>query len=70
MKKAVKTSETSVSFCQTTRCNIPEHSRIRTCHHENLESRLILHLTLVLAMNVHLHVRGMYIKYSHKCEWI
>jgi hypothetical protein len=40
LMKTVHTPETLVNFYQTTWCNIPEDSLLRTCHHENLKSRL------------------------------
>jgi hypothetical protein len=39
MMEAVSTSETSVSFYQTTRRNIPEGSYLPIRRHENLKSR-------------------------------
>jgi hypothetical protein len=36
--EAASTSETSVNFSQTTRCNNPEDSHLRTRHRENLKS--------------------------------
>lgn len=38
---AVSTSETSVNFNQTTRCNIPEDSQLHSRRHENLKSHQI-----------------------------
>jgi hypothetical protein len=38
MIEAVSTSETSASFYQTTRLNIPEHINLHTCRRENLKS--------------------------------
>jgi hypothetical protein len=38
MMEAASTSETSVNFYQTTRCNIPEDSRLHTRRRENLNS--------------------------------
>jgi hypothetical protein len=31
--EAVSTSETSICFCETTQCNIPEGCHLHTCHH-------------------------------------
>jgi hypothetical protein len=42
MIKTTCTSETSVSFYQTTRRNIPEDRRLYTHRHENLKSHLIM----------------------------
>jgi hypothetical protein len=39
MMEAVNTSETSVSFYQTTLGNIPEDSHLYICHRENLKSQ-------------------------------
>jgi hypothetical protein len=39
MVEAVSTSETSVNFYQTTRCNIPEDRHLLTRRRENLKSR-------------------------------
>jgi hypothetical protein len=36
--EAASTSETSISFYQTTRRNIPEDSHLHTCRRENLKS--------------------------------
>jgi hypothetical protein len=41
MTEAASTSETSVSFYQTTRCNIPEDSHLHTRRRENLKSHLV-----------------------------
>jgi hypothetical protein len=38
MMKAVRTSETSVHFKETTRCYIPEDCHLHTSHRENLQS--------------------------------
>jgi hypothetical protein len=38
MMEAESTSETSVSFYQTTRLNIPEDSHLHASHRENLKS--------------------------------
>jgi hypothetical protein len=38
MMEAVSTSETTVNFYQTTRCNIPEDSHLHTRRRENLKS--------------------------------
>jgi hypothetical protein len=40
MMEAVSTSETSVSFCQTTLLNIPEDSHVHTRRRENRKSQL------------------------------
>jgi hypothetical protein len=40
MMEAVRTSETSVNFYQTTRRNIPEENHLQIRHRENLKSRL------------------------------
>jgi hypothetical protein len=42
MMEAASTSETSVSFYQTTRRNIPEDRHLLTHRRENLKSHLIL----------------------------
>jgi hypothetical protein len=36
--RAISTSETSVNFYQTARCNIPEYSHFHTRRRENLKS--------------------------------
>jgi hypothetical protein len=40
MMEAISTSESSVSFYQTTRRNIPEDSHLHTRRHENLKCHL------------------------------
>jgi hypothetical protein len=42
MMEAASTSETSVNVYQTTRCNIPEDSRLHIRRRENLKSHLIV----------------------------
>jgi hypothetical protein len=42
MMEAVRTSETSVNFNVTTRCYIPEDSKLHTRRRENLKSRVII----------------------------
>jgi hypothetical protein len=41
MMEAARTSETLVNFYQTTRCDNPEDSHLRTHRRENLKSCLI-----------------------------
>jgi hypothetical protein len=38
MMEAARTSETSLNFCQTTRCYNPEDNDLHTCRRENLKS--------------------------------
>jgi hypothetical protein len=40
MMEAAGTSETSVNFCQTTWCNIPEDSHLHTRRLDNMKSQL------------------------------
>jgi hypothetical protein len=40
MMNGVNTYSTSVSFYQTTRCNVREDSHLHACHHENLISHI------------------------------
>jgi hypothetical protein len=40
MMAAARTSETSVNYYQTTRCNDPEDSHLHTHCHENVKSHL------------------------------
>jgi hypothetical protein len=44
MKQAANSSETSLNFYQTTRCNNPEKSHLHTRHRENLKSQLVVPL--------------------------
>jgi hypothetical protein len=60
MMEAVSTSETSVSFYQTTRRNIPEYSHFHTRHRENLKSRLV-YGELVPASHVKVTSSSMYV---------
>jgi hypothetical protein len=46
MVGAVSTSETSVSFYQTARRNIPEDSHLHTRRRKNLKSHIFIILTL------------------------
>jgi hypothetical protein len=48
MMEAVRTSETSINFYQTTQCNIPEGSHLHTNCHENLKSDLLMDDMLIL----------------------
>jgi hypothetical protein len=42
MVETARTSEMSVNFYQTTRCNIPEDSRLHIGHNENLKYHKII----------------------------
>jgi hypothetical protein len=42
MMEAVRTSEISVNFYQTTQRNIPEDSHLHIHHHENLKLDLVI----------------------------
>jgi nucleoside diphosphate kinase len=47
MMEAVRTSETSVNFYQTTRCNNAEDSHLHTRRRENLKSHMVDFVTMI-----------------------
>jgi hypothetical protein len=49
MMEAVRTSETSVNFNQTTRCNNPDDSHLHTRRRENLKSQKETNLVLAVS---------------------
>jgi hypothetical protein len=57
MMEAANTFETSVTFYQTTRCNIPEDSHLHTRRRENLKSHSDpITLSSILMLSSHLRL--------------